>query len=229
MAQLKEGRNDMAYYLYSIINPVHRTHSLADVLSGDVNPSGKLPFTIPYALEDGPIRSERQFPGVEVPHPDVPRGVKKYEQEYTEGIFVGYRWYDTKGIAPRYPFGYGLSYTQFTYGPARLGAKTMRRNGSVTLSVDVTNSGTRAGAETVQLYVSDKEASVPRPAKELKGFRKVFLQPGETATVRFTLTKDDLSWFDAQAHAWKAEPGEFELLVGASSADIRARASFTLR
>ena len=207
-------------------------HSLADVLSGAVNPSGKLPFTFPVALLDGPVRTPEQFPGV----PGDDRRpifsdvlVPILEENYSEGIYVGYRWFEKQQIAPLFPFGHGLSYTTFAYGEPKVSKSTMTAGGTVTVSVPVTNSGSVAGAEVVQFYVADPECSVDRPVKELKGFSKVFLAPGETKTVSVTLDKSALSFFDAGKHAWVAEPGRFEVLVGSSSADIRGQVSLELR
>ena len=194
-------------------------NSLADVLTGAVNPSGKLPFTFPVALEDGPIKSESQYPGYRDEN-----GV--WQVNYEEGIYVGYRWYDTKGIKPQFPFGYGLSYTTFEYGKASLSSKKIGKK--LTMKVPVTNTGKVAGAEIVQLYISDLEASVDRPVKELKGFEKVWLEPGQTKTVSITFDRDALSFFDAGKHCWVAEAGKFKALVGASSEDIRAEAEFSL-
>ena len=205
-------------------------HSLADVLTGAVNPSGKLPFTFPVALEDGPVKTPEQFPGLpgdktwESSFGSVPI----LEETYSEGIYVGYRWFEAKQVAPLFPFGYGLSYTTFAYGDPKV-SKTVTTDGSVTVSVPVTNTGAVAGAEVVQFYVADPESSVDRPVKELKGFDKVFLQPGETKTVSVQLTRESLSFFDAAKHAWVAEPGRFDVLVGASSADIRGSVSFELK
>ncbi len=202
-------------------------HSLADVLTGAVNPSGKLPFTFPKALEDGPIKTELQYPGV--PTGTASGFMRLVREEYTEGIYVGYRWYDAQDITPLWSFGHGLSYTSFAYGEPKLSASAMRRGGRLTVSVPVTNTGDVAGAEVVQFYVSDPEASVDRPVKELKGFGKIWLEPGQTGTVSVSLDERALSFFDADKHAWVAENGRFDILVGASAADIRARASFELR
>ena len=191
-------------------------HALVDVLTGTVNPSGKLPFTIPLALADGPIKTERQYPGVEED------GKQWWQEYYDEGVFIGYRWYDTEGIAVQYPFGHGLSYTGFDL----TGASVKRTGKHWKVSATLTNTGEVAGAEVVQLYISDTEASVARPAKELKGFEKVYLKPGEKRRVQFTVSLDDLSWFDATAHRWVAEQGEFHALLGTSSADIRADIPF---
>ena len=193
-------------------------HALVDVLTGKVNPSGKLPFTMPLALSDGPIKTERQYPGIQE------EGKKWWQEYYDEGVFIGYRWYDTNGIAVQYPFGHGLSYTTFELSDA----KVKRSGDGWKVSARIKNTGEVAGAEVVQLYIRDTEASVARPSKELKGFEKVYLQPGESRSLQFTLTRDDLSFFDAAFHAWVAEPGEFHVLLGCSSADIRADVPFTL-
>ena len=193
-------------------------HALVDVLTGKVNPSGKLPFTMPLALSDGPIKTERQYPGIQE------EGKKWWQEYYDEGVFIGYRWYDTNGIAVQYPFGHGLSYTTFELSDARV----KRSGDGWKVSARIKNTGEVAGAEVVQLYIRDTEASVARPSKELKGFEKVYLQPGESRSLQFTLTRDDLSFFDAASHAWVAEPGEFHVLLGCSLADIRADVPFTL-
>lgn len=190
-------------------------NALADVLTGKVNPSGKLPFSFPYALADGPVRTERQYPGVKDEN-------GRWQMYYDEDIYIGYRWYDTKGIKTQWPFGYGLSYTTFEYGKP-----SASRNGKeLIIKVPVKNTGDVAGAEVVQLYISDTEASVDRPVKELKGFDKVFLAPGETRTAEFVITAEGLSFFDAEAHKWVAEPGEFKALIAASSVDIKSEIVF---
>lgn len=191
-------------------------HSLANVLSGKVNPSGKLPFSFPVKLEDCGAHSfgEICYPGDSI------------NEKYLEDILVGYRWHDTKKIASKYSFGHGLSYTDFTYGKAELSSKYMAPDGSITLSIPVTNTGKSAGKEVVQLYIGDDKASVLRPLKELKGFSKIALAPGETKTVTFTITPDDLKFYDETAKGWIAEPGKFTAYVGSSSTDIRAKATF---
>ena len=189
-------------------------HALADVLTGAVNPSGKLPFTMPLALADGPIKTERQYPGIEV------EGVPYWEEYYDEGVFIGYRWYTSKDIPVQYPFGYGLSYTSFELSGAFLTKKVVKAGSNAIVNVTVRNTGDRAGAEVVQVYVNDAEASVERPVRELKGFQKVYLEAGETRELSFTLTGEDLSFFDAEAHAWKLEPGDFHILIGTSSEDL---------
>ncbi len=194
-------------------------HALADVLTGVVNPSGKLPFTIPYALADGPLKTERQYPGI------MEEGKQWWQEYYDEGVFIGYRWYDTKQIPVQFPFGYGLSYTDF-----ELSGATVKPSGKGwTVTAVVKNVGKLAGAEVVQLYISDTEASVERPAKELKGFEKVFLNPGESRKLSFSVDRQALSFFDAEKHEWVAEPGEFHALLGTSSEDIKADLVFSLK
>ncbi|MBO4340565.1 MAG: glycoside hydrolase family 3 C-terminal domain-containing protein [Bacteroidales bacterium] len=193
-------------------------HALVDVLTGAVNPSGKLPFTMPLALADGPIKTERQYPGIKE------EGMQWWQEYYDEGVFIGYRWYSSKDIPVQYPFGYGLSYTTFDIS----GVSVKRAGDAFKVSVTVKNTGSVAGAEVVQLYVSDVESSVERPVKELKGFEKVYLQPGESREVQFKLDRRALSFFDEKEHTWVAEPGEFRALVGTSSEDIRSEVSFKL-
>lgn len=198
-------------------------NSIADVLFGKVNPSGKLPMTFPVALADNSAHATGSYPGVKREGSDI------LDLEYKEGIMVGYRWHDTKKVKPLFAFGHGLSYTDFAYGDVKADCKEMTSDGSMTFRIPVTNKGSVPGAETVQLYISDPKCSVTRPAKELKGFCKVFLQPGETRELVFTVDASALSYFDADRHKWVAEPGQFLASVGASSADIRSTAKFTLK
>ena len=194
-------------------------HALADVLTGVVNPSGKLPFTMPKSLADGPLKSERQYPGIRE------EGKQWWQEYYDEGVFIGYRWYDTQKIPVDFAFGHGLSYTTFDLSNA-----SIRRSGKGwKVSATLRNTGSREGAEVVQLYVADTEASVARPSKELKGFEKVSLKPGESRKVSFTISREDLSFFDADAHEWVAEPGEFHALLGTSSDKISADLPFVLK
>jgi beta-glucosidase len=185
-------------------------HALAAVLFGDTNPSGKLPCTFPRALADTPTQQggPRAYPGVD--------GVVHYD----EGILVGYRWYDTKKIEPLFPFGFGLSYTTFAYSNLSV---TPSGGASAVVTCDVTNSGALPGSEVAQLYVTDTHSSVPRPEKELKGFAKVSLMPGEKKTVRFDVNPRSLAYYSAEKRSWLVEPGDFGILVGSSSRDIRLR------
>ncbi|WP_424766383.1 glycoside hydrolase family 3 C-terminal domain-containing protein [Paenibacillus sp. sgz302251] len=185
--------------------------AIAALLFGDANPSGKLAETFPLKLSDNP--SFLNFPG---------EGDKV---EYKEGVFVGYRYYDTKEIEPLFPFGYGLSYTSFAYSNLTVSRTELTDQDTVTVSVDVTNTGSRAGKEIVQLYVKDVVSSVIRPSKELKGFAKLELQPGETKTATFELGKRAFAYYNVDLQDWHVETGLFEILVGASSRDIAASAA----
>jgi beta-glucosidase len=183
-------------------------NAIADVLFGTVNPCGKLPQTIPMRYDDTPALPN--YPGADG------------EVSYEEGVFVGYRGFESKNIAPRFAFGHGRSYTQFVYGP--LDVERAGEAGAIA-SITVTNIGSRAGKEVVQLYVSDLQSTVPRPPKELRAFEKIHLEPDETKTVRFTLDRRAFAFWDGE---WIVEPGVFDLQCGSSSADIRARAALTL-
>src|SRR6185503_4663918 len=195
-------------------NGQEQGNALADVLFGDVNPSGKLPTTFPVRLEDNPAYIN--YPG------------ENGKVRYGEGIFVGYRYYDKKKLAPLFPFGHGLSYTSFEYRNLRLSAKSLTPDKTLTVKVDVTNTGKVAGKEIVQLYVRDVKSTFARPEKELKGFAKVELKPRQKKTITFTLGREAFWHFDTARNAWNTEPGEFELWVGASSRDIREKRSLVL-
>ena len=196
--------------------------ALAAVLMGDVNPSGKLPFTFPVKLEDNSAHALGEYTGK--------RSNEVIDIKYNESIFVGYRWADKqKKVKPLFPFGHGLSYTTFEYGKPTADAKTMQADGKLTVKVTVKNTGDREGQEVVQLYIADKKSSLPRPVKELKGFQKIKLAPGESKEVSFTIEKDALSYFDDAQHAWVAEPGKFEAIIAASAADIKGVVPFELK
>ena len=196
--------------------------SLAAILMGDVNPSGKLPFTFPVKLDDCQAHSLGEYTGK--------RSKDIIDIKYNESIFVGYRWADKqKKVKPLFPFGHGLSYTTFEYGKPTADSKTMQADGTLTVKVSVKNTGAREGQEVVQLYISDKKSSLPRPVKELKGFQKVKLAPGETKEVTFTIDKEALSFFDDTQHAWVAEPGKFEAVIAASAADVKGTVPFELK
>lgn len=192
--------------------------SLADVLSGAVNPSGKLPFSFPAKLADCGAHA---FDALSYPGDSI-------RQVYKEDILVGYRWHDTKKIPALFPFGHGLSYTTFTYGKPVASARTLASDGSLTVKVAVKNTGAVAGKEVVQLYIGDDKCSVLRPVKELKHFQKVALAPGEEKTVTFAITPDDLKFYDETRGGWTMEPGKFSVYVGASSADIKGKLTFEL-
>lgn len=211
-------------------------YAVADVLTGSVNPSGKLPFTMQKNMTDFDAYTDSGLDALTFPQGEKkvrgkavnalqktflsgkPKidGREYFDHTYSEGILVGYRWFDTKKIPVHFPFGHGLSYSTFTYDDLKVSADSLR------VTFRVSNTGTVAGAETAQVYVRDVEAGVMRPGKELKGFRKVFLKPGESSEITFHLTERDLSFWDVKARQWTAEPGQFEILVGSSSADLRA-------
>lgn len=202
--------------VFSWFNGSEGGNALADVLIGKVNPSGKLPFTFPKAIEESPAHALQTFPGT--------NGIATYK----EGILVGYRWFDTKNIEPLYPFGYGLSYTSFTYTPLVTDKKTYSKGQQIKASLKVRNTGKVAGKETVQLYVSMEKSAVPRAQKELKAFKKVIIAPGKDADVNLTINVDDLSYFDEPTMKWKLEPGTYKLFAGSSSRDIRQVATIQI-
>ena len=196
--------------------------AIASVLAGDVNPSGKLPFTWYTGLEQCGAHALNAFPGVWREDHQI------IDEEYKEGIYVGYRWTDKQKLKPLFAFGHGLSYTTFKLGKLSADKQQMTANEKLTFTIPVTNTGSVAGAETVQLYISDKKSSVDRPVKELKAFQKVFLQPGETQQVSLTIDRQALSFYDETRGEWVAEPGAFEALVGTASDNLPARYSFNL-
>jgi len=188
--------------------------ALAAILFGEVNPSGKLPDTLAANRDDYPDTGN--FPG------------KNDEVHYAEGIYVGYRHFDKDGIQPLFPFGYGLSYTKFGYTNLKLSNASLSPDGSITASADITNTGRRAGEEVAELYIHDAHPQIDKPVRELKGFTKVTLAPGETKTIEFNIKPRDLAYFDVPGHQWKADAGEYEIEVGASSRDIRQKAPLQL-
>ncbi len=196
--------------------------ALASVLAGDVNPSGKLPFTWYAHLEDCGAHATGSYPGT------WREGHQIIDETYKEDIFVGYRWTDKHNIKPLFPFGYGLSYTTFEVSNLRADKREITADGKLTISVDVKNTGSVTGAEVVQLYISDSKSSQPRPVKELKGFKKVSLAPGETQQVDFTIDRSALSFYDEQTGGWTAEPGEFVAIVNNSSAPTKNKIRFIL-
>jgi beta-glucosidase len=180
-------------------------NAIANILFGKVNPSGKLPETFPARVEDNP--SFGNFPG------------ENNVVHYKEGIYVGYRYYDTKNVTPLFPFGHGLSYTEFQYSNLKLEPL----KDEIKVMCDIMNTGKVTGSEVVQMYIKDLESSTDRPEKELKGFNKILLQPGEKKSITFKITKDDASFFSEEKRSWVFEPGKFEILIGSSSRDIRLK------
>ena len=197
--------------------------AIASVLCGDVNPSGKLPFTWYASLEQCGAHALNTYPGTWRKDHQI------IDEEYKEGIYVGYRWMDKQNLKPLFAFGHGLSYTTFKLGKVTADKQQLSADETITFTIPVTNTGSRAGAETVQLYISDKQASVDRPLKELKAFQKVFLQPGETQQVSLTIGREALSFYDETRGEWTAEPGDFEALIGSSSDQLKQKISFMLK
>ena len=197
--------------------------ALADVLTGAVNPSGKLPFTWYARLEDCGAHATGSYPGTWRTNERV------IDEEYKEDIYVGYRWADKNRIKPLFAFGHGLSYTTFRMDGATADKREIAADDSLSFTVSVTNTGQMAGATTIQLYVADKKCSLPRPEKELKAFKKVFLQPGEQRDVRLTIGRSALSFFDDRTQQWTAEPGDFEALLGFSAGDLKSKLKFKLK
>ena len=196
--------------------------ALASVLAGDVNPSGKLPYTWYARLEDCGAHATGSYPGT------WREGHQIIDETYKEDLFVGYRWTDKQNIKPLFPFGYGLSYTTFEISNLRADKREMTADGKLTVTVDVRNTGSVAGAEVLQLYISDSKSSQPRPVKELKGFKKVSLAPGEKQQVDFTIDRSALSFYDETTGDWTAEPGEFVVTVNNSSAPTKNNIRFML-
>jgi beta-glucosidase len=191
-------------------------NAIARVLFGDVNPSGKLPCTFPRRLEDSPAHALGAYPG------------ENLTVRYEEGLLVGYRWFDAKKIEPLFPFGHGLSYTDFRYSGLRVVGDAGGKAPAAVVEFEVANTGAREGAEVAQIYVSDESSSLPRPPKELKGFSKVFLKPGERRTVSVPLEQSAFAFYDPARRQWVAEKGDFKIMVGSSSRDIRLEGNFRL-
>jgi beta-glucosidase len=204
--------NDVAAVVDAWFGGQEMGHALTDVLFGAVNPSGKLPFTFINDMTESPAYGN--YPG------------DNLQVKYADGIYVGYRYFDKKSITPQFPFGYGLSYTKFGYSDLKVKPAGAQK---YEVSLKVRNEGKRAGAEVVQLYVHDGHSKVDRPVKELKGFRRIELAAGKTSEVRFTLDKSAFAYWSTEKKDWVAEPGTFEVLVGASAADIRVKGSLDLR
>ena len=205
-------------------------NAIADILTGDANPSGKLPFTWYARLNDCGAHALNTYPGTWRNTDDKAAGFDKIiDEEYKEGIYVGYRWTDKNNIKPTFAFGHGLSYTTFSMSNLRQSAKEMTRDGKLTFTVTVKNTGSKRGAETVQLYIKDIKSSVDRPVKELKGFKKVWLEPGEQKDVDMTIDNNALAYYDETTGTWKSEDGEFDALVGNASDNIMLKSRFMLK
>ena len=197
--------------------------AIASVLAGDVNPSGKLPFTWYASLSQCGAHATGSYPGT------WREDYKIIDEEYKEGIYVGYRYTDAKKLKPLFAFGHGLSYTTFKLGKATADKQEMTADGKLTFTVPVTNTGNRAGSETVQLYIAAKDSKVARPVKELKAFQKVYLQPGETRNVTLTIGSDALSYYDEMSGQWRADAGKYEALIGTASNKLSTNYTFRLK
>ncbi|WP_419789144.1 glycoside hydrolase family 3 C-terminal domain-containing protein [Mucilaginibacter sp. X5P1] len=214
---LNEIKKSNHTIVWSWFNGSEAGNALADVLKGVVNPSGRLPFTFPVSLNDSPASALNTYPG------------KDLTAEYKEGILVGYRWYDTKKIDPLYCFGYGLSYTNFTYTDLTTNKKTYKPDDKITVSLKVKNTGSVAGKEVVQLYISKLNSLVLRPEKELKAFKKIMILPAKTAAISVNIDIKDLAYFDSKLSKWTIEPGQYQLMAASSSKDIRQTATFNIK
>ncbi len=203
--------------VWAWFNGMEGGNALVDVLSGKVNPSGKMPFTTPVSLDQSPAHALGNFPG------------RDLKVNYEEDILVGYRWFDTKGLPVVYPFGYGLSYTTFNYSNLNTDKKTYDQADTIQATFTLTNTGDREGAEVAQLYVSDPVCSVMRPVKELKGFKKVFLKPGESRRITLDIPVSSLAFYSEVQSQFVVEPGEFILQLGASASDITQRISVEVK
>ena len=203
--------------VWAWFNGMEGGNALVDVLSGKVNPSGKMPFTTPVSLDQSPAHALGNFPG------------RDLKVNYEEDILVGYRWFDTKGLPVVYPFGYGLSYTTFNYSNLNTDKKTYDQADTIQATFTLTNTGDREGAEVAQLYVSDPVCSVMRPVKELKGFKKVFLKPGESRRITLDIPVSSLAFYSEAQSQFVVEPGEFILQLGASASEITQRISVEVK
>ena len=203
--------------VWAWFNGMEGGNALVDVLSGKVNPSGKMPFTTPVSLDQSPAHALGNFPG------------RDLKVNYEEDILVGYRWFDTKGLPVVYPFGYGLSYTTFDYSNLNTDKETYDQADTIQATFTLTNTGDREGAEVAQLYVSDPVCSVMRPVKELKGFKKVFLKPGESGRITLDIPVSSLAFYSEAQSQFVVEPGEFILQLGASASDIKQKISVEVK
>ena len=203
--------------VWAWFNGMEGGNALVDVLSGKVNPSGKMPFTTPVSLDQSPAHALGNFPG------------RDLKVNYEEDILVGYRWFDTKGLPVVYPFGYGLSYTTFNYSNLNTDKKTYDQADTIQATFTLSNTGDREGAEVAQLYVSDPVCSVMRPVKELKGFKKVFLKPGESRRITLDIPVSSLAFYSEAQSQFVVEPGEFILQLGASTSDIKQKISIDVK
>ncbi len=215
---MRKWIDKIAALLYVWYPGMEGGNAIAGIVTGMVNPSGKLPVTFPRKLEDSPAHNLGEYPGN-----------KEGTVVYHDDIYVGYRYFDTFDVNPLFCFGHGLSYTTFRYSDLKLSDPVMKINDALEVYCNITNTGTHAGKEIVQLYISDEHSPVKRPRKELKGFEKIHLKPGEQKEIRFIILPEHLSFYDEHQKQWKAEPGKFKIMIGSSSADIRLTGNFILQ
>jgi beta-glucosidase len=202
--------------VWSWFNGSEGGNALADVLLGNVNPSGKLPWTMPKKIEDSPAHATNSFPGGKT-------------ASYDEGLLVGYRWFDTKKVAPLYPFGYGLSYTSFDIKKASADKNVYKENDTINVTVEVKNTGTVDGKEVVQLYMSKSDSKVTRAAQELKGFNKAMIKSGEIKNIIISVPVKELAYYNVEAKGWVVEKGEYLLKIGNSSRNISQELIVTIQ
>ncbi|NND10651.1 MAG: glycosyl hydrolase, partial [Flavobacteriaceae bacterium] len=198
--------------VWSWFNGSEGGNALADVLLGTVNPSGKLPWTMPKELKDSPAHATNSFPGDQT-------------MSYNEGLLVGYRWFDTKNIDPEYPLGYGLSYTDFEIKNAQADKESYTKTDTIIISVDVENIGTMDGKEVVQVYASMKDSKLERAAQELKGFAMVLVDSCQSKTVKIEIPVKELAYYNVENSQWEVESGTYEFRIGNSSRNINAEIS----
>jgi len=201
--------------VWSWFNGSEGGNALADVLLGNVNPSGKLPWTMPKKLEDSPAHATNSFPGDE-------------SVTYSEGILVGYRWFDTKNIEPLYPFGYGLSYTNFEFSGLKTDKEVYNTSDIIEVTFSLKNSGVMDGKEVAQLYISNPDSQVEKAAQELKGFKKVFVKSGASENVTILLSAKELAYYNEVKKEWLVEPGTYNIKIGNSSRDIKSEVSIKI-
>jgi beta-glucosidase len=229
--QMTQWNDKVAGIIYTWYSGQNGNTALAEIISGKTNPSGKLPITIEKKFEDSPGFSYLPLNQKLDTNwdQDMNHKVPMNNIEYKEGVFVGYRWYESKNIEPLYPFGFGLSYTSFAYENLKISASSIAKNEPLTVEFTLKNTGTIAGAEVAQLYVHDIQSSVIRPVKELKGFSKVFLNAGESKTIKLTLNEKDFAFWDVNQKKWNAESGEFEILIGSASNNIKLKTNVSIK
>ncbi|WP_278020169.1 glycoside hydrolase family 3 C-terminal domain-containing protein [Flavobacterium ginsengisoli] len=202
--------------VWSWFNGSEGGNALADVILGKVNPSGKLPWTMPVALKDSPAHATNSFPGDKTVN-------------YAEGLLIGYRWFDTKNVAPLYPFGYGLSYTTFALDNVKADKDSYAQNDVIEVSLDVKNTGKAEGKEVVQLYTSKSDSKITRARQELKGFKKVAVKAGSSEKITIKVPVKELAYYDVASKKWTVEPGKYTLKVGTSSRDIKKEIQVTVK